>query len=61
MIRSVSKVSGTTGSAKKGSSLGNSPMSPTVRNSSPIAMETPVSTMMVMSGEGTAFVSRGSR
>ena len=40
-------------------STGNSPMSPTVRTSSPSASATAVSTTMQTSGDGTALVRRG--
>jgi len=59
MIVSVSQFSGTSGSRNTGRLSGSSPMSPTVRISSPIPMENAVSTTMVTSGEGTALVMSG--
>ncbi len=56
MMRSVSKFSGTSGSRKIGRLSGSSPMSPTVRTSSPSTRVTAVSTTMVTSGDGTARV-----
>ena len=61
MISSVSRLSGTSGSRKTGSVDGSSPMSPTVRRSSPKPIEIALSTTMQTSGDGTILVSRGSR
>ncbi len=61
MIWSVSNVSGMSGRRKTGSVSGNSPMSPTVRTSMPVASATAVSTMMQISGEGIARKTSGTR
>lgn len=56
MIASVSRLSGTSGQRNTGRVSGSSPISPTVRISSPSAMARAVSTTMHTSGEGTAVV-----
>ena len=56
MILSVSKVSGTCGSAKIGRVEGSSPRSPTVRRFSPNHQAASVSTPIATRGEGTALV-----
>lgn len=57
MIVRVSKVRGTSGIRKTGKVEGSSPMSPTVRRSSPNARATAVRATMQTSGEGTERVS----
>jgi hypothetical protein len=61
MMRSVSSVSGTSGSAKAGSAPGSWPRSATVFSGRPSQWPTSVSTTMHTSGDGTAVVMRGSR
>ncbi len=60
-MRSVSQVSGTSGSRKAGRLSGSAPMSPTVRMSRPSQMDSAVNTTIATSGEGTARVNSGSR
>ena len=59
MIRSVSKVSGTSGWRRSAVPTAAAPMSPTVRTSRPSAIESAVSTTIATSGDGTARVRRG--
>src|SRR4028118_2357422 len=59
MMESVSRLSGMLGMRNVGSDVGNWPMSETVRRSRPRAIETMVSTMIQMRGEGPGPVGRG--
>ena len=59
MMARVSQVSGTTGMWNMGKVEGISPMSPTVRTSSPLHMTKPLISTIATRAEGTALVSRG--
>lgn len=60
-LRSVSKFPATCGQRNTGNDDGGSPKSPTCRTWSFTIMDTPLSTMIATSGEGTALEIRGNR